>query len=192
MDFILNSPFDAASGGNPATAANAAADAHDADTRIMRELQAKLMAQIKGGAQCGPFMAAIHDRDGRCLVEATNSVVLENCSHNHAEMNAIRLAEERFATWDLAPRDLVLYTTSEPCMMCMGGILWSGIRKVVYGVPSERVEAITGFDEGFKPNWRDEFAKRGIEVVGPLAVEEGEAVHREYVRRNNLVYVPSR
>ena len=162
------------------------------DARIIRELQSELLARIKAGADCGPFMAAIYDRCGRRIVEAINSVVSSNCSHNHAEMNAIRLAEEKFGSWDLAPRDLVLYTTSEPCMMCMGGILWSGIRKVVYGVPSERVEAIAGFDEGFKPDWKSEFAKRGIEVVGPLAVEEGEAVHREYVRAQKTVYVPKR
>ena len=162
------------------------------DERILRGLQAELLAKIRGGADCGPFMAAIYDRDGRRLVEAVNSVVSSDCSHNHAEMNAIRLAEEKLGSWNLAPQDLVLYTTSEPCMMCMGGILWSGIRKVVYGVPSDRVEALTGFDEGFKPDWTIEFARRGIEVVGPLAAEDGEAVHREYMRLQKTVYAPGR
>ena len=162
------------------------------DEQIMRDLQADLLRRIKAGEKCGPFEAAIHDREGRRVAVAVNSVEMENCSHNHAEMNAIRLAEKKFGDWNLASRNLVLYTTSEPCMMCMGGILWSGIRKVVYGVPSDRVEAITGFDEGFKPDWKREFAKRGIEVVGPVAAEEGEAVHREYVRRGNTVYVPNR
>ena len=162
------------------------------DARIIRELQGELLARIRGGSDCGPFMAAIYDREGHRLVEATNSVVTTNCSHGHAEMNAIRLAEERFGTWDLAPRDLVLYTTSEPCMMCAGGILWSGIRKVIYGVPSARVEAITGFDEGFKPDWKIEFSRRGIEVVGPLAVEAGEDVHCEYMRQRKPVYAPAR
>lgn len=162
------------------------------DEQIMRNLQADLLARIKGGEKCGPFEAAIYDRNGTRIATATNSVELNNCSHNHAEMNVIRIVEEKFGTWNLAPQNLVLYTTSEPCMMCMGGILWSGIRKVVYGVPSDRVEAITGFDEGFKPDWKNEFVQRGIEVVGPIAVEEGEAVHREYVRRGNKVYVPDR
>lgn len=162
------------------------------DEGVMLDLQAKLLRSIRDGAPCGPFMAAIYDRDGRRLVEAVNSVVSSNCSHNHAEMNAIRLAEEKLGTWDLGPHDLVLYTTSEPCMMCMGGILWSGIRKVVYGVPSEAVERLDGFDEGFKPQWKAEFAKRGIEVVGPVAQSAGEEVHREYVRRHASVYMPNR
>ena len=162
------------------------------DEEVMLKLQAKLLEAIRAGAPCGPFMAAIYDREGNSIAEATNTVEASNCSHNHAEMNAIRLVEEKFGSWNLAPQDLVLYTTSEPCMMCMGGILWSGIRKVVYGVPSDRVEALTGFDEGFKPDWTIEFARRGIEVVGPLAVEEGEAVHREYMRLQKTVYVPKR
>ena len=112
------------------------------DEQIMRDLQVDLLVRIKAGEKCGPFEAAIYDRAGTCIATATNSVELNNCSHNHAEMNVIRLVEEKFGTWNLAPRNLVLYTTSEPCMMCMGGILWSGIRKVVYGVPSDRVRRL--------------------------------------------------
>ena len=41
----------------------------------------------------------------------------------------------------------------------------------VYGVPTADVERITGFDEGFKPAWRDEFERRGIHVVGPLCAD---------------------
>lgn len=189
---IISSLRDERIGIKPQPEAEESSDALDEDARIIRELQSELLGRIKGGVECGPFMAAIYDREGNRLVEAMNSVVTTNCSHDHAEMNAIRLAEERFGTWDLAPRDLVLYTTSEPCMMCAGGILWSGIRKVVYGVPSARVEAITGFDEGFKPDWKIEFSRRGIEVVGPLAVGEGEAVHREYMRQRKTVYAPTR
>ena len=121
------------------------------DEQVMLDLQTKLLREIRGGGRCGPFTAAIYDRAGNCLAEATNSVEATNCSHNRAEMNAIRLTEEKLGTWNLGPRDLVLYTTIEPCMMCMGAVLWSGIRKVVYGVPSEAVERLDGFDEGFKP-----------------------------------------
>ena len=162
------------------------------DSEIMRELQSELSDRIRLGEGCGPFMAAIYDRDGRRISVATNSVVKTNCSHNHAEMNAIRLAEEQLGTWDLGPANLVLYTTSEPCIMCTGGILWSGIKKVVYGVPSEEVEKITGFDEGFKPNWREEFARRGIEVAGPVEPELGAEVHRLYMRLCQVVYTPAR
>lgn len=59
--------------------------------------------------------------------------------------------------------------------------MWSGIKAVYFGVPSQRVEEITGFDEGFKPNWFDEFKKRGIAVYGNIESEAGEEVLRGYV-----------
>ena len=160
------------------------------DETRMRELQEKLRGLIHSGAGCGPFYAAVVGPDGEVVAEAANSVVAENCSHDHAEMNAIRLAERRLGSWNLAGRGLVLYATAEPCMMCVGGILWSGISRVVYGVGTGSVERIAGFDEGFKPAWREEFAKRGIEVVGPVLPELGESVLEEYVARAGVIYRP--
>ena len=127
---------------------------------------------------------------GAVVAESANSGVPSQCSHNHPEMNALALAEKALGSWKLAGCGLTLYTTAESCMMCVGGILWSGIGRVVYGVATESVERITGFDEGFKPNWWDEFAKRGIEVVGPVAPEVGEAVLTEYMNRQGVVYAP--
>jgi tRNA(Arg) A34 adenosine deaminase TadA len=77
-------------------------------------------------------------------------------------------------------------------MMCLGGIMWSGIKAVYYGVPSERVTKITGFDEGFKPNWHSEFKKRGISVYGPLAQDAGEKVLKDYMTKGHTVYKPKR
>lgn len=157
---------------------------------LIRRLQATLLEKIRAGESCGPFYAAVVDAEGTIIAESANSVVDSKCSHHHAEMNAIALAEKALGTWNLAGRDLTLYTTAEPCMMCVGGILWSGISRVVYGVATEAVERITGFDEGFKPNWQAEFAKRKIEVVGPVVPEVGEAVLAEYMRRQGVVYAP--
>ena len=164
----------------------------DRDERIIRELQAKLLDKIRAGAGCGPFYAAVADAAGELVAEAANSVVQSGCSHRHAEMNALALAEAKLGGWNLSGRGLTLYTTAEPCMMCLGGILWSGIERVVYGVGTQAVERITGFDEGFKPNWREEFARRRVEVLGPVAAEVGEAVLAEYVRLSGVVYAPRR
>ena len=107
-------------------------------------------------------------------------------------MNAIKAAEQKLGTYDLAPYNLSLYVTAEPCMMCIGGIMWSGIKAVYYGVPSKCVEEITGFDEGFKPNWFEEFKKRGITVYGNIEVEAGEKVLYDYVNTGKTVYQPER
>lgn len=162
------------------------------DEKMIRELQAKLLSKIVAGDRGGPFYAAVVDAAGEIVSESGNSVVPSGCSHNHAEMNAIALAEKRLGTWNLSGRGFTLYTTAEPCMMCVGGILWCGIERVVYGVGTESVERIAGFDEGFKPDWREEFARRRIEVVGPVVPEIGEEVLAEYMRRSGVVYSPKR
>jgi len=157
---------------------------------ILLELQKELMAHVEKGS--GPFLAAIYDDKGNLIAKEANSVVNEQCSNNHAEMNTIRAAEKALGTFDLAPRNLSLYSTAEPCIMCVGSIMWSGIREVYYGVSSERVEAITGFDEGFKHNWLEEFKKRGITVYGEVESAAGEKVLQEYVDAGKKVYKPSR
>ena len=159
-------------------------------SEIILGLQEELSSLIK--QDIGPFLAAIYDENGKLIAKETNSVVHEQCSNNHAEMNTIRAAEKVLGTYDLAPYNLSLYVTSEPCIMCLGGILWSGIKNVYYGVPSKRVEEITGFDEGFKPHWLDEFKARGITVSGNIEQEAGEKILEQYVTMGKEVYKPSR
>jgi tRNA(Arg) A34 adenosine deaminase TadA len=76
--------------------------------------------------------------------------------------------------------------------MCLGGIMWSGIKNIYYGVPSETVEKLTGFDEGFKPNWHDEFKQRGITVYGNIEPEAGEKALKNYMENGLTVYKPAR
>ena len=158
--------------------------------KIILDLQQELKKYINKGY--GPFLAAVYDSNGNLVAKAANNVVDKSCSHNHAEMNAIRLAEKKFGTYDLSPYDLSIYVTSEPCMMCLGAIMWSGIKAVYYGVPSERVTKITGFDEGFKQNWYNEFKKRGITVYGQIETNAGEQVLKDYVAHGHTVYKPKR
>ena len=157
---------------------------------IILSLQKELPEYIAKGS--GPFLAAIYDSQGHLIAKEANSVVTENCSHNHAEMNTIKAAEKALKTYDLSAYDLSLYVTAEPCMMCLGGIMWSGIKAVYYSVPSKSVEEITGFDEGFKPDWFEEFKKRHISVYGNIEVEAGEKALRDYVAQGNIVYQPDR
>ena len=145
--------------------------------KIILELQNELKSLIAEGA--GPFLAAVYDAEGKLIAKTANSVVSEGCSNNHAEMNAIKAAEKALNTFDLSSANLSLYVTAEPCMMCLGGIMWSGIKAVYFGVPS-------------KPNWFDEFKKRGIAVYGNIESEAGEEVLRGYVTAGKKVYQPER
>lgn len=159
-------------------------------SKIILDLQQELKKYINKGY--GPFLAAIYDSKGNLIAKAANNVVNKSCSNNHAETNAIKLAEKKLNTYDLSPYNLSIYVTSEPCMMCLGSIMWSGIKAVYYGVPSNRVSKITGFDEGFKPNWLSEFKKRGITVYGQIETDAGEQVLKDYVKQGHTVYRPKR
>ncbi len=158
--------------------------------RIILGLQKRMPAYTARGH--GPFVAVVYDRQGNLIVEAANAVVNGQCSHNHAEMEAIRLAEEKLGTYNLGPHHLRLYVTAEPCVMCVGGILWSGIEEVYYGVPSKQVEEITGFDEGYKPDWMAALRARGITVYGNIAPVAGVKALRQYMDEGRIVYKPER
>ena len=158
--------------------------------KILLELQKELPTYIANGS--GPFLAAVYDAEGHLISKEANSVVLRQRSHRHAEMNAIKMAEKTLNTYDLSPYNLVLYSTAEPCMMCLGGILWSGIKEIYYGVPSNVVEEVTGFDEGFKPDWQEAFRQRGIIVHGPIEEDAGKKVLQAYVAQNGVFYGPKK
>lgn len=84
----------------------------------------------------GPFGAVIL-RDGEVIAEAHNRVVLDSDPTAHAEVQAIRLAAARLKNHDLS--DCVLYSSCEPCPMCLGAIYWAGMKKVVFAC--DRVDA---------------------------------------------------
>lgn len=91
----------------------------------------------------GPFGAVI-TKDGKLLSEGYNSVILSNDPTAHAEILAIRAAASVLGTHDL--NECTLYTSCEPCPMCLGAVYWSGIKKVVYASNRSDAEA-AGFND---------------------------------------------
>lgn len=158
--------------------------------KIIAGLQNDIQNYVENG--CGPFVAAVYDEGGNLVAKCANTVVNDNCSNSHAEINVIKKAQEIFNTYDLSKYNLSLYVTSEPCMMCLGAILWSGIKAVYFGVPSVDVEKITGYDEGYKPNWIEEFFKKGVIVYGNIESEIGKKALNNYILEGNIIYKPSR
>jgi tRNA(Arg) A34 adenosine deaminase TadA len=83
-----------------------------------------------------PFGSSIvHTRSGELLLKARNAVAREFDPSSHAEVKAIRLATKRLKSLSLA--GYTLYTTCEPCPMCMSAALWAGVDRVVYGATIE-------------------------------------------------------
>jgi len=79
-----------------------------------------------------PFGAEIfHTRSGESLMRVANAVSPEHDPSAHAELRAVRLACKKLNAYRLT--GYTLYTTCEPCPMCMGCILWAGVDRMVYG-----------------------------------------------------------
>lgn len=151
------------------------ADPHD------RVRLAIALAAASSGRGGGPFGAVVCDRaSGRILGVGVNVVVASGCSHAHAEMTALALAERAAGSWTLAGIDAELATSTAPCAMCLGAIAWSGVRALVCAARGEDAEAI-GFDEGPKSHhWRELLRRRGVELVEDVLRDDAVAVLRSY------------
>lgn len=144
-------------------------------------------------ASGGPFAAGVFAADsGRLLAAGVNRVEPLRLSPAHAEIMAIAFAQKRLRTWDLGhdaaiPTELV--TSSQPCLMCLGAVLWSGVTNLSYGAAAVDVGAILGFDEGPLPvAWSQELLKRGIKVEGGILRGEALAVLEFYKKKGGTVY----
>lgn len=140
----------------------------------------------------GPFGAAVFEEaSGRLAGVGVNSVERLMNSTLHSEMVALMLAEASVESYTLhapgmAPH--VLATSCEPCAMCLGGIFWSGVRRVVCGVGRADAERL-GFDEGpvFPESYRY-LTDRGIEIVHGVMADEARSVIELYRQRCGLIY----
>ena len=83
----------------------------------------------------GPFGAVIIDKEGNIISNGNNQVIKNNDPTAHAEIVAIREACEKLNTYDLS--DYILYTSCEPCPMCLSAIIWANIKEVYYGCTKE-------------------------------------------------------
>src|SRR5215204_3970384 len=128
----------------------------------------------------GPFGAAIFESEsGKLVAVGMNSVVrLNNCTL-HGEMVAFMMAQARLRSFTLNAPHLPaheLVTSCEPCAMCLGATLWSGVRRLVYGAGREDASMLR-FDEGpvFPASYRY-LEERGITIVRSLLRDEAAAV----------------
>ncbi|NCN28013.1 nucleoside deaminase [bacterium] len=105
----------------------------------------KLAKENATSTQGGPF-AAIIVKDGQIIAQATNQVLGTNDPTAHAEVQAIRLACKKVNSFQLD--GCILYTSCEPCPMCLGAIYWARPDKVFY-VATRNEAAKGGFDDEF-------------------------------------------
>lgn len=146
------------------------------DLSFMLDL-AKATARQLGTARQTPFCAdVVETASGKRLVRRLNAVAREHDTSSHAEVRALRAATKKLKTLSL--RGYTLYTTCEPCPMCMANALWAGVDRVVYGA--------TIGDAARHCNQIYIYAKDMIkksdlvcEVVGPVARAECVAIFED-------------
>lgn len=93
----------------------------------------------------GPFGAVIV-RDGEIVAEGANSVTSANDPTAHAEVQAVRAACLKLSRFDL--RGCVIYSSCEPCPMCLGAIYWARL-DALYFAASHKDASSAGFDDSF-------------------------------------------
>jgi tRNA(Arg) A34 adenosine deaminase TadA len=131
-------------------------------------------AVTKGNQPFGSVLV----RAGEIILEAENTIHTGGDLTNHAEMNLVRIAAQKYSPEFL--HECSIYASTEPCAMCAGAIYWSGIGKVIYACSSGRLYDLAG--PGLMMNCREIMAKgsRKVDVIGPLLEEEAVQSHLHY------------
>ena len=148
---------------------------------LMRKAIELSIKSLRNGG--GPF-GAIIAREGEIITEGSNGVTIYNDPTAHAEVTAIRKACEKLGTFDLTGCEI--YTSCEPCPMCLGAIYWAHLDKIYYA--NDRKDAADiGFDDDFiyqeievKPQYR----KKPSEI---LMREEGLEAFRIWNKKTDKI-----
>ncbi len=127
----------------------------------------------------GGHFGAVVVRDGKIIGRGHNRVLLKKDPTCHGEMEAIRDACEKEGNHDLSGCEL--YTTAEPCPMCLGAILWSNISKVYYGCNVNDTDKIGFRDDKFYDFFN---GKKDILSLEENNREECRKLFDEYNKKN--------
>ena len=132
----------------------------------------------------GPFGAVITDKEGNIISQGHNMVLKNNDPTAHAEVTAIRKACEKLETYDLS--NYILYTSCEPCPMCLSAIIWANIKEVYYGCTKEDAGNI-----GFRDDIIYDYLKgnnNDLICLKQLDREECLKTFKKYSEENGTIY----
>lgn len=132
----------------------------------------------------GPFGAVIVDEQDNVLAVASNQVIKKNDPTAHAEIEAIREACKKINSYDLS--NCTIYSTCEPCPMCLSAIIWSNIKNVYFGATRKDAE-----DIGFRDNLIYEYLKTADEKildVKNIGRDKCLEIFEEYKNLNKEIY----
>lgn len=132
----------------------------------------------------GPFGAIIIDKNGVVISKGNNQVLGSNDPTAHAEIVAIRDACKKLNTYDLS--EYILYTSCEPCPMCLSAIIWSNIKEVYYACTKKDAAEI-----GFRDDMIYEYLKgNNKELLNLKQINREECIYlfEEYKKQGKTIY----
>ena len=148
---------------------------------MARAIQLSLDNVLSGKG--GPFGAVIV-KNGEVLAEGVNRVTAINDPTAHAEVVAIREACAKLRAFELT--DCEIYTSCEPCPMCLGAIYWARLARVYFGNLASDASKI-GFDDSFiYREIAQTLRKRSIPMV-PMMREQALAAFRAWQEKPNKI-----
>ena len=153
----------------------------DNDLLFMRRAIELSLENVKKGK--GPFGAVI-TRKGEILAESCNQVTVLNDPTAHAEINVIRAAAQKLDTFDLS--GCVLYSSCEPCPMCLGAIYWARIDKVFFANTASDARSIGFADSRIYEEISRPLQERYIEFR-QLLREEALKAFKEWEESENKI-----
>ena len=146
-------------------------ESFDHESHVRRAIELAGEAADRGDRPFGSVLV----RDDAVVMAASNRVVTENDVRRHPELHLAYRACRELSPAERA--ETVMYTSTEPCPMCAGGMRSAGFARVVYSVGGDEVGEFVGESA---PVRSAEVLDGVTEVVGPVLNEEGRAVHEAF------------
>lgn len=149
------------------------------DRAFMREAIRLASESVKQGG--GPFGAVVV-KDGKIVAGSSNRVTLDNDPTAHAEVNAIRKACRVLGTFDLS--GCTLYTSCEPCPMCLGAIYWAHIDRIYYGNTRKDARDIEFADDFIYDEMGKPLTERTVPII-PMLRDEAQESFRLWTEKTD-------
>jgi tRNA(Arg) A34 adenosine deaminase TadA len=146
-------------------------DDFDHETHMRETFELAREAGARGDEPFGSVLV----RDDRVIMRDSNRINSADDIRRHPELHLAHRACKEYAPKERA--EIVMYTSTEPCPMCAGGMAKAGFGRLVYSVGSDEIGEFTGASPAVAS---PAILGETTEVAGPVLNEEGREVHREY------------
>jgi tRNA(Arg) A34 adenosine deaminase TadA len=148
-----------------------APETFDHETHMRRAIDLAEEAAARGDHPFGSVLV----RGDEIRREASNRVVTASDMRRHPELDLAHEAHHEYSPAERART--VMYTSTEPCPMCAGGLRTAGLARVVYGVGGDEIREFTGGDTTVRAS---AILEDVTEVTGPVLNDAGRAVHEAF------------